>query len=66
VQWWNYKISLYKAKTGTLVTKPMVLLGEDNTACPKTVDVLSATGPHVEVTTPTIAQVQQALGKYVA
>lgn len=60
-----YTISLYAAKTGKLVTKPIALVGASDASCPETVSELSATGPYIEDTDLTAAQVKQALGKYV-
>ena len=66
IQWYTYTISLYQAKTGTLVTNPITLVGEDATTCPQNVSTLGTTSTDVQKTELTIAQIQQALGKYVS
>lgn len=67
VQWYSYTISLYQAKTGTLVTAPVTLVGEAETTCPQNVSLLgNDTSPYVQQTELTIDQIQQALDKYVS
>jgi hypothetical protein len=67
LQWQNYTISLYQAKTGTLVTKPIVLVGETGATCPYSVDDSTpSSNTYTVYTSLASTQVQQALTKYVS
>jgi hypothetical protein len=66
IQLLDYTISLYQAKTGTLIAQPITLLGNSNSSCPDSVDEVSNSTPYVQNTMLDAAQVQQALSKYVA
>lgn len=67
LQWQNYTISLYQAKTGTLVTKPILLVGETGATCPYSVDDSTpSSNTYTVYTSLASTQVQQALTKYVS
>ena len=66
LQWQNYTISLHQAKSGALVAKPIVLVGETGNKCPDTVQPTSSADTYTAYTTLSATQIQQALNKYVA
>lgn len=66
LQWQNYIISLYQAKTGALVTKPIVLVGDTDATCPYSIDSTSSSDTYTVYTALSSTQVQQALSKYVS
>lgn len=66
LQWQNYTISLHQAKTGTLVTKPIVLVGNTDATCPYSIDATPTSNTYTVYTAFAPDQIQQALNKYVA
>ena len=66
LQWQNYTVSLYQAKTGALVTRPIVLVADTGATCPYSINSTSSSDTYTVYTILASNQVEQALNKYVA